>query len=328
VTIAYEPTRCVVCGNADATSLAESDDIRAEVEWLWAFHERRLHPGTPPSRLVDRIAFSEHPPLRLVRCRGCGLVYRNPAERPHELTEVYARQSPEPEMLQSLHDTQLASARRQARRLRAQFGRSGSGLEVGSYVGAFLTAAREVGLECKGVDVNPIVNAFARSRGFAVYETELACLPGERAVDVIAIWNAFDQLVDPRGTLLAAQRLLRPGGSIVLRVPNGAFYAAMRPHLRSPMPPVRAIARELLAQNNLLSFPYRWGFSPESLTRLLRETGFERERIYGDVLVPTADEHTRVWAALEEKLIKRTLGAAVHRAPSAAPWIEIYARRR
>ena len=85
----YEPTTCVVCGHADADLIADADAIRREVEELWAYHERRLRPSTPPARLMDRVAFSEHPPLHVVRCRTCGLVYRNPIERRHELAEIY-----------------------------------------------------------------------------------------------------------------------------------------------------------------------------------------------------------------------------------------------
>ena len=209
VTIAYEPARCAVCGHNDAEPLAEPRDIRSEVEDLWAFHQRRLLPNTPTARLMDRVAFSEHPPWRLVRCRECGLVYRNPAERRHELTEIYAREAPTTETLESLHDTQLSSARAEARRLRKVMGRGGSVLEVGSYVGAFLTAARELGLAVQGLDVNASVNAFARGRGFAVHDGDLASLAGEDLFDAIAIWNTFDQVPDPRATLFAAARLLR-----------------------------------------------------------------------------------------------------------------------
>jgi hypothetical protein len=67
----------------------------------------------------------------------------------------------------------------------------------------------------------------------------------------------------------------------------------------------------MLAQNNLLTFPYRWGFTPPSLTRLLSDQGFAVKRIRGDVLVPIADEWTRRWARVEEIVIKRTIAAAV-----------------
>src|SRR3712207_8154521 len=55
---------------------------------------RRLKTGVPVERLTDRVAFSQKPPLRLVRCEGCGTVYRNPRERRSEehTSELQSRQ--------------------------------------------------------------------------------------------------------------------------------------------------------------------------------------------------------------------------------------------
>src|SRR5437763_10443146 len=142
MSVAYELTRCAVCGSADAREVAAPTDVRDEVEGLWAFHGRRLRDETPPAQLMDRVAFSQHAPLRVVRCTGCGLVYRNPVERPRELAAAYVDDSPTTARMQALHDTQRASYAAQADRLSSFFGRRGSGIEVGSYVGAFLAAAR------------------------------------------------------------------------------------------------------------------------------------------------------------------------------------------
>jgi len=293
---------------------------------LWAYHEARLRPGTPTAHLMDRVAFSQHPAWRLVRCVSCGLVYRNPAERNHELTEIYARETSPPDVLRSLHGTQQPAVRAQARELRKVLGRGGSGLEVGSYVGAFLSAARELGLQFEGVDINPDVNAFTRSLGFAVHDGDLMSFDQSRVFDTIAIWNTFDQLADPRAVLVAAWKLLRPSGVLAIRVPSGAFYAAVRRWLGGNA--ARRIAAEtLLVHNNLLAFPYRWGFSVRSLGKLLGETGFRVERVRGDVLVPIADEWTRAWARREEAVVKRLTSALVRRRPDWAPWIEVYARR-
>jgi SAM-dependent methyltransferase len=323
----YQFTHCIVCGHADADELANADDIRAEVEALWAYHQRRLRLDTPPARLLDRVAFSQHPPVRLVRCRECGLIYRNPAEREDELREIYGRETPAPDVLRSLHDTQRAAVRGQARALRRALGRGGSGLEVGSYVGAFLAAARLEGLQIEGIDINPEVNAFTRSMGFVVHDGELSSFQTNRAFDAVAIWNTFDQLADPLGAVHAAQRLLRPNGIFAVRVPNGAFYAARRAAVAHGNPMRRRAARALLAQNNLLSFPYRWGFTPRSLVRLLGAHGFTVRHMRGDVLVPLADAWTRPWAGLEESLIKGALGGLAHMRLRWAPWFEVYASR-
>src|SRR5436190_11854249 len=230
----YELARCVVCGESDASQLAGPEDIRAEAELLWQFHMRRLSPRTPPERLVDRVAFSQGPPWRVVRCRVCGLVYRNPVEKREELRETYVDDASPRDALMALHEAQRRSYRAQARRLTRRLARRGAGLEVGSYVGAFLAAARESRWQFEGLDVNPHVNAFARSLGFVVHDGDLERFhPADRTFDAVAIWNTFDQLPDPRSALRSAGRLLRSDGTLALRVPNGECYSRWRARLAS-----------------------------------------------------------------------------------------------
>ncbi len=323
---AYEFAHCIVCGHTDADVLAEEEDLRREVEWLWEYQSRRLKQRTPSRRLMDRVAFSQDPPLRLVRCRECGLVYRNPVERSRELESTYGDEAPSRETLLALHETQRSAYRAQARRLRGLLGRGGRVLEVGSYVGAFLDAARREGILAEGVDINATTNAFTRSLGFLVHDGELSDVPRDRRFDAIAIWNTFDQLADPRGTIKHAVERLNPSGLFVARVPNGACYAKWRARLEAPSALERAAARAILVQNNLLTFPYRWGFSVASLSRLLQDSGFAVERVRGDVLVPIGDEWTRAWARAEERLAKSAMRVASALRADGAPWIEVYGR--
>jgi trans-aconitate methyltransferase len=324
--VAYELVRCAVCGSAEADELLSPEDAKAEVEMLWEYHSRRLRAGVPTEHLMDRVAFSQRAPLRLVRCRECGLVYRNPVERPAELDAIYEEERPADDVLRALHETQRPAYEAQAARLTELFGRRGTGIEVGSYVGGFLAAARDAGWQFAGVDVNAETNAFTRSLGFQVDDGTIESLDPARRTDVVAIWNCLDQLADPASAVRAARSHLPSGGMLAVRVPNGACYAAFHRLLDGPL---AAIAREWLAQNNLLGFPYRYGFTPSSLARLLERNGMRVERVVGDVLVPIADRWTKRWAALEERLVKRViaLGAAVSPADKPlAPWIEVYAR--
>ena len=322
---ALELTACPVCGSNDTEELADADAVRAEVESLWQFHTRRLHPRTPPEHLTDRVAFSQRPPLRVVACRTCGLVYRNPRERAHELASVYEGEAPDDDVLASLFETQLDAYRAQARRLHDVLGRRGSGIEVGSYVGGFLAAAREQRLEFEGLDVNERASVFARKKGFRVTIGDLESWSDRRTVDAVAIWNCFDQLADPRRAAIIASTLLRPGGVIAIRVPNGGFYAALRARRAGALAPV---ATAMLAHNNLLGFPYRHGFTVGALERLLVATGFEVVSTYGDTLVPIADEWTRRWGAAEERLVKGVLKVvATVGGAERAPWFEMYAVR-
>jgi len=108
-------------------------------------------------------------------------------------------------------------------------------------------------------------------------------------------------------------------------VPNGELYAALRRNVHRPV--AGTLARLALAHNNLLTFPYRYGFTIRSLTRLLDRIGFRVTHVEGDVLVPIADEWTRRWASVEERVVKLALGVAAHRRPKWAPWIEVYAQK-
>ena len=318
--VAYELSRCPVCDAAETEEVAGPDDLRAEVELLWEFHDARLKPRTPPEHLMDRVAFSQPPPWRVVRCPRCTLIYRNPRERPRELEAAYVVEAPEPEVLGSLFRTQRRSFGTQARRLTRVLGRTGAGVEVGSYVGAFLAAATEAGWYFEGLDVSEDANAFARSRGFVVTTGSLETYAPGRTFDSVAIWNCFEQLADPRAAVLRARALLRPGGVLTIRTPNGEFWRRLRPALSGRG---ARVARALLAHNNLLALPYRHAFTVASLERLLDDAGFGIERVVGDVLVPIADRWTRRWAFLEERALKAALRAL---RGSAAPWLEVYAR--
>jgi SAM-dependent methyltransferase len=317
----YELTRCPVCDSPEAMELADREAIRAEVERLWAFHGARLRAGVPPRFLLDRVAFSQDPPIRLAECRVCTHVYRNPLERTEALAAAYDEDAPDDGVLEGLFETQRAAYAAQAERLTRVAGRAGRGLEVGSYVGGFLAAARARGWAFEGVDVSARASAFAARRGFAVTYGTIESLRPSRPVDAVAIWNTFEQLPHSRQAVAAARRLLVPGGILVVRVPNGEFYARWRRRLDGAM---SGVAERMLAHNNLLSFPYRQGFTRRSLTRLLREGGFEVARTLGDTLVPIADEWTTRRGAIEERVLKRA--ERVTQRGWRAPWVEVYAR--
>lgn len=319
--VAYESNRCPVCRRPHpAAVVADREDVQREVDALWTFHLRRVRPATPPSRLLDRLIFTLPPALQIVRCGECAVLYRDPVER--RVEHVFAGESLDAASLHALFTLHRRAFRVQAGRLTRAAEGTGRGLEVGSYTGAFLAAARDRGWRFEGVDVNADAVRFARSRGLDVARRTLDAVPATRRYDAIAIWNCFEQLPDPTTVLRTARDRLAPGGTIALRVPNGGFYAALRRHLRGPTGPV---ARAVLAHSNLLGFPYRNGFTTDSLERLLNDVGFTVVRTAGGTVLPVPDASLRRWATLEARAIRRVLRRTP--APSAAPWFEIYARR-
>jgi SAM-dependent methyltransferase len=317
----YEAIPCPVCHSVDCTEVAGWRAMEAEDEWLREFHRRRLRPRVPPERLTDRLSFSQCPPIRLTQCRSCSHLYRNPAEARESLEASYRENGPDREVLEELFEAQSATYESQVARLTRVAGGPRQGLEIGSFAGGFLTAATRAGWQFEGIDINADAVAFAREKGLRVTQTELAGLPGSGVADAIAIWNTFEQLYDVEATLTAARRLVREGGILALRIPNGEFYLDWRRRLHGAL---AGIAVRVLAHNNLLRFPYRQGFTRESLRTLLARHRFAPVRAFGDTLVNLADEWTTTYGRLEERAVKAALRWT--RGGWKSPWVEVYSR--
>jgi hypothetical protein len=87
-----------------------------------------------------------------------------------------------------------------------------------------------------------------------------------------------------------------------------------------------------MAWNNLLGFPYLYGYTVETLDRVVCRLPLQRVAVEVDTLVPLADTHTKRWAALEEWIIKTgwrwvsRVDQRRHGVPTLAPWIDVYYR--
>jgi 2-polyprenyl-3-methyl-5-hydroxy-6-metoxy-1,4-benzoquinol methylase len=318
--IAYEATACPVCGESQSLEVADNDAINDEVADLWTFHTRRMRPTTDPRDLTDRVAFSQAPPIRVAQCTSCTHFFRNPRER--QITDLYGSEVVDAETMEELFLVQRESFARQVERLSALAPVRANGLEIGSYVGAFLDAARGAGWQFEGYDVNPVAVEFARRKRLDVHVGTIDDVEPGSLYDVVSIWNCFEQLADVRAVIRTAHSLLHATGILTIRVPNAAYWAAMRRHRRGIARPVSIAA---LAQNNLLSFPYRNGFTPASLRALCERNGFTVLKTYGEFSLPTGTAGAPRWAAVEGRVVHRLVRAL---GPiTGAPWIEFYARR-
>ena len=189
-------------------------------------------------------------------------------------------------VLQSLHETQLPAVRDQARSSPSRrSGDRGRGIEVGSYVGAFLAAARECELRIEGVDINGEVNDFTRSLGFTVHDGDLASFDAKQHV------RLRRDLEHVRPARRSARR--RELGAIVAapRRCAGDSRSERRPSTRvcdDAAPAGRCSRRTICCRFRIA------GDSRRSRCRDCSSTSGSRSGdIRADVLVPIADEWTR-----------------------------------
>jgi SAM-dependent methyltransferase len=139
-------------------------------------------------------------------------------------------------------------------------------LEVGAAAGFLLDEARARGYDSVGVEPNDAMAAHGRDAlGLDVRTGRLGEVPLEReSFDAACAFHVVEHLDAPLDALRAVHGALRPGGHLLVEVPNAQSAAA----------------RRLGAAWQPLDLPYHVGHhGPRSLRTLLERAGFELLRV-------------------------------------------------
>lgn len=299
---------CILCGRLEHDTICSIEEMRAHLRFLERFHARRQRQREADT--ADRTDFTQDYLTAIVSCKTCGLLYRNPRPPAKAVTAAYVDDQYGSEHLESEFALQRtwASAKLDdvAARMTPRSSAAPLVVEVGSFVGGFLAAGRDRGWQMLGIDPGKEVTAFCRQKGLSVHCGTLVEAPIETgSVDTVAIWNTFDQLPNPDTTLAASRRILHEKGLLVIRIPNGRCFAnAVAWRERLPRPLRNAVALSL-AWNNLLGFPYVYGYTLRTLDELLSRHGFTRQDVVPDTLIQITNRESTRWAQWEEFFVKR-----------------------
>lgn len=210
--------------------------------------------------------------FRIVACTACGDAYLSPRPRIETLGQFYPAgywytETEQPRGLAARIKALEARYRRallmsEVRRLTRLVPPGGRLLDVGCGSGDIVKLAAESGLVASGLEFSAEAVRYAReARGLEVAEgtLESAALP-DASVDAVSLFHVLEHLPDPVGTLREARRVLRPGGALLVQVPNFGSWQA----------------RLFKARWHALEAPRHFHhFTPETLTRAVTAAGLE-----------------------------------------------------
>jgi SAM-dependent methyltransferase len=139
-------------------------------------------------------------------------------------------------------------------------------LDVGTGCGFFLVAAKERQWKAKGVEPSIQSVEIARGQnGLDVFCGTLGHYDENGQFDVITFINVLDHSPSPWLEINRARELLRPGGLIYLRFPNGLLHGR-----------IYRIAHKISLAISLRKFLvfHMYSFTPKYIKRLLHDHGF------------------------------------------------------
>jgi SAM-dependent methyltransferase len=231
------PLPCAICGGTLLQELLHTYDRRHKKP-RWDYH--------------------------VVRCAGCGFLYRHPGILPERLGDLYST-GRYAQFLGGRYSDERLTRYKVTMESFGELLASGEGrrlLDFGCGNGLFLELAYERGFECYGVDLaeDAIEAARQKPSGQHAYYGAPDNIPEIEAggFDVITMWSVLAHLATPVEDLTMLRRLLAPDGVLLVLTVNAGSLKLRR----------QLEAWEGFTPNHLLFS------SPESLPMLMERAGF------------------------------------------------------
>lgn len=187
-----ERLRCIVCGERDVGSFMVAPD---------RFNRRR--------RLYH-----------LVRCRTCSLVWIDSPPTAEEMREHYG--SAYDECIAEVGETVVEGRWREPMLTLLAHKAEGDLLDIGCSSGGFLTALKGGPWRLFGIEISePMAERAAALSGATIHvgDPETASFSPD-AFDAVTMFHSLEHVYDPREVLERVYRWLRPGGVLIVYVPN------------------------------------------------------------------------------------------------------------
>jgi len=195
-------------------------------------------------------------------------------------------------------------------------------LDVGSGCGFFLIDAQKRGWKVNGIEPSiQSVKVARRQYGLDIYNGTLQEYDEKGKFDVITLINVLDHSVEPWEEIRKVYSLLKPGGILYLRFPNGLFHSFL----------FKASKKINIGQTVARSLVFHeYCFTPRFARRLLSDHGFAdvavcNASLSGGSLAKSFPAFSFITRAIEaaEKLTDLVSGRRVPWGPS----LEVIARK-
>lgn len=200
-----------------------------------------------------------------IKCSQCDLIFKETPNHPQEIIDYYQE-----DFFNDYAADQTGGSRNKLfdhiLDLIEKKKQTGTLLDIGAGCGFFLLAAKKRGWEIKGIEPSKQSVEVARdSNGLDIFLGTFPEFRSDHKYDVITFINVLDHSLAPWAEISRASQLLRPGGLIYLRFPNGFLHSG-----------VYLVSHNFGLSSSLAKFLvfHEYSFTPSFIFQLLDDHGF------------------------------------------------------
>ncbi len=159
--------------------------------------------------------------FKLMDCQDCGFRFIPPSDHlPEDYYERYKDESAAIEVAKANVDLKLGMNLDRYRWI-SSIKPSGRLLDVGAGWGHFVAAGRQTAFQAEGIEPSACNADFARNHlGVPVAHGSFLEMTAVDAFDVVTMWDVLEHINEPFTFVQQAYRVLRPGGIVVIKVPD------------------------------------------------------------------------------------------------------------
>jgi protein O-GlcNAc transferase len=205
-------TACPLCEHADFPLLREADCTRHAL----------YQPGLPPL-------------IRWHRCAACGHVFTDGYFGADAL-ELLFRKTHDNQRLGADVERQRVVSARMIERVARHAAPPGRWLDVGFGNGSLIFTAAEFGYTAVGLDLRAENVDALKRLGFEAHRAPIETYDGRADFSVVSLCDVLEHTPFPKVGLVAAHRLMKPGGVLLASMPNSEsiVWRALDQHNSNP----------------------------------------------------------------------------------------------